>query len=405
MRNRIQILGFVLIITSCTMQNSQRVISQRIQNIENGLVEFTTPAGMFEPDSSGLANRMTLSERMVHYKVPGVSIAVIDANTIEWAKGYGFCKQGTEIPVTTGTLFQAASTSKLLTSVIALHFVEEGKLALDEDVNTYLKSWKIPGNECTREKKVTLRLLLTHQSGLPTTNFNHDEKKEYPTLIQVLQGETPALNKPAFVEFIPGTAWQYSNVGYDVIQLLLEDVSGKPFSQIAMETLFKPLGMKSSTFDYPLKLEFQAKEAMPHDSEGISREPAMHHTALAHGGLMTTPSDLARFICELMRAYQGLSSRILSPKMARELFRKELDLDPRMFGIPLGEGLGVFLFTDGSNPVFAHPGSNLPGTNCWLIGTPESGKGAVIMTNGAMGEVLSMEILTAVIQEYQWTGA
>jgi CubicO group peptidase (beta-lactamase class C family) len=172
-----------------------------------------------------------------------------------------------------------------------------------------------------------------------------------------------------------------------------------------METLFKPLGMKSSTFDYPLKLEFQAKEAMPHDSEGISREPAMHHTALAHGGLMTTPSDLARFICELMRAYQGLSSRILSPKMARELFRKELDLDLRMFGIPLGEGLGVFLFTDGSNPVFAHPGSNLPGTNCWLIGTPESGKGAVIMTNGAMGEVLSMEILTAVIQEYQWTGA
>jgi hypothetical protein len=117
---------------------------------------------------------------------------------------------------------------------------------------------------------------------------------------------------------------------------------------------------------------------------------------------VTTPSDLALFTCELMRAYQGLSSRLLSQQMACQMLHKALDLDPQMFGLPLGEGLGVMLYSTGRNLVFAHPGSNLPGTNCWLIGNPNVGKGAVVMTNGAMGEVLAMEIISAIIREYGW---
>ncbi|UCE07375.1 MAG: hypothetical protein JSW07_04920 [bacterium] len=81
----------------------------------------------------------------------------------------------------------------------------------------------------------------------------------------------------------------------------------------------------------------------------------------------------------------------------------ETDLNsynPRMFGIPLGEGLGVMLYGEGENFVFAHPGSNYPGMNCWLLGYPETGRGTVIMTNGAMGEVLAMEIIAAINREY-----
>jgi hypothetical protein len=119
---------------------------------------------------------------------------------------------------------------------------------------------------------------------------------------------------------------------------------------------------------------------------------------------MTTPSDLAVFTAELMRACQGLSSRLLSGEMMRQMLRKELDLDPQMFGLPLGEGLGVLLYGADENLVFAHPGSNLPGTNCWLLGSPSVGKGAVVMTNGALGEVLAMEIISAIIREYAWPG-
>jgi len=126
----------------------------------------------------------------------------------------------------------------------------------------------------------------------------------------------------------------------------------------------------------------------------------MPPTAVAHGGLMTTPSDLAIFTIELMRAYQGLSNRLLSKKTARQMFRKELDLDPRMFGVPISEGLGVMLYGEDENLVFAHPGSNYPGMNCWLIGYPETGRGAIVMTNGEKGEILAMEIISAINREY-----
>jgi len=193
-------------------------------------------------------------------------------------------------------------------------------------------------------------------------------------------------------------------MGYVVIQMALEDALGKPFPKIAQETVFRPLKMRSSTLTYPLRAELKAKEAVPHDAEGIAHEPYMLPTALAHGGLMTTPSDLARFTVELMRAYQGQSDRILSPEMVRRMFHPELDLDPNILGVPLSDGLGVFIYGKDQNFLFLHPGSNFPGATCWLIGSPESGKGAVVMTNGAMGELLSMEIITAIRNEYSWPG-
>jgi CubicO group peptidase (beta-lactamase class C family) len=378
------------------------MVNERIRHIESGLVEFTTPMDMFEPHGTEKKDRRTLLERMAHYRVPGVSIAVICEYGLEWAKAYGIHQVGSDRVVTTETFFQAASTSKLVTAALVLRLVEQGILDLDQDVNKYLRSWKVQESEFTAEQKVTLRLLLTHQSGLPTTNFDQEPDAGDPTLVQVLNGEPPAMNRPAVVEYTPGTMWQYSNVGFAVIQQILEATTDKPFSRLAQEILFEPLGMKYSTFAYPLRQELRSREAMPHDADGIAREPAMCPTALAHGGLMTTPSDLALFTCELMRAYQGLSSRLLSKQMMRQMLRKELDLDPQMFGLPLGLGLGVLLYGRDENLVFAHPGSNLPGMNCWLLGNPSVGKGAVVMTNGAMGEVLAMEIISAIIREYGW---
>jgi CubicO group peptidase (beta-lactamase class C family) len=377
-------------------------MNKRIRYVENGLVEFTTPRAMFHPHGKETQDRRTLSDRMAHYKVPGVSIAVICDYELEWAKGYGIHQVGSDRMVTTETFFQAASTSKLVTAALALHLVEKGILDLDQDVNTYLRSWQVRENEFTVQRKVTLRLLLTHQSGLPTTNLHWEDNAGDPTLVQVLGGEAPAMNAPAIVAYTPGTMWQYSNLGFVVIQQLLEDATNQSFAQLAREVVFEPLGMEDSTFEYPLRQDLRSREAMPHDADGIAREPAMCPTALAHGGLMTTPSDLALFACELMRAYQGLSSRLLSQQMACQMLHKALDLDPQMFDLPLGEELGVMLYGTGRNLVFAHPGSNLPGTNCWLIGNPSVGKGAVVMTNGAMGEVLAMEIISAIIREYEW---
>ncbi len=386
---------------SCTRKQDFE-INQRIEHIENGLITFKSPLGMFQPDSIQRANPGTIHERMGDYQVPGVSITVVDDYELEWARAYGVTDVNTDEPVTTETIFEAASTSKLITAVMALSFVQKGFIDLDTDVNNYLKSWQIPENEFTKKEKVTLRRLLTHQAGLPTTNFS-EEDTGYPTLINVLNGESPAINKPAIPELVPGTQWQYSNVGYDLIQLLLEDISGKTFSHIAQEIIFKPLNMKNSSFEYPLDSEKQKREAMPHDAQGVSREPLMHLTALAHAGLTTTPTDLAKFTNEIMLSYQGKSEKILSQEMVKQLLNKELDLDPRMLGISISEGLGVLVMGEGKDLVLTHPGSNLPGLNCWLIGWPEQGTAAVVMTNGAQGEILAMEIISAIISEYHLT--
>ena len=377
-------------------------IRQRIHNIENGLLEiFIDPKGFTSFNSiTQTKNKTKLTDRMSFYKIPGVSIAVINDNQIEWAKGYGTLKAETGIPVTPESYFEAGSVSKLIVSAITLHYVEAGKLSLDEDVNTYLKSWQIPENEFTRIKKVTLRLLLSHQSGMPLLNMMwYDGKIGVPSLVEVVKGEAPAWNKAAIPEFVPGTKWQYSNIGYVIIQLLLEDVIGKPLAQIAQETIFDPLGMKSSTFSYPLKEELRRSEAMPHNKNGESCEPAMHGSALAQGGLVTTPSDLAKFTIEVMLAYQGRSSVIFSQGMAEKLFNREREID--FHGLPMVMGLGVFL-RGNEHFSFNHTGYNWPGSGCWLEGCPGSGRGVILMVNGENAMFLELEILAAIFNEYEW---
>ena len=373
--------------------------AQRIRDVENGLVAFAPGA---PPDPGQAPKLMTLAERMAFYKVPGVSIAVIDQGGIEWAKGYGVLKAGSPAPVTTASLFEAASTTKAVVVAIVLKLVQDGKLDLDADVNRYLKSWRIAENEFTKAQKVTLRLLLTHRAGLPVTNFPYDEKGAPPTLVQVLRGEAPASNKAAAVELTPGSKWQYSNIGYVVVQRVLEDVLGQPLEAIAREWVFAPLGMVDSTFAYPLAPARHEDEALPHDEAGAAQPPAMHPSALAQGGLMTTPTDLARFVCELLLAYHGRSQRLLNQASVQRMIAKELDLDPRLFGFPVAEGLGVFVSSSGANLSFSHPGNNYPGATCWLLAFPGRLQGAVIMTNGAGGELLTLELIASLSAAYSW---
>jgi CubicO group peptidase (beta-lactamase class C family) len=398
-------LAILLIIVPCSAQQKDAQIEQRIQRIENGLVEFSSPSltAIFQAPAAEASKNLALSERMAFYQVPGVSIAVINDYKVEWTKGYGVTKAGSDTPVTPETLFEAASTTKLLGSVIALRLVEQRKLNFDEDVNQYLKSWKIPENEFTQEEKVTLRRLLTHQSGLNRPDGGFDEEEgSVPSLVQILKGEAPAKNQAAVVEYVPGSKHQYSNMGYLVIQLLLEDVMGKPYPQIVEETIFEPLGMKNSTLVHPLKPKLQKRWAMPHDQEGKAYDRPQSPTALAQGGLVTTSTDLALFAVELMRAYQGQSGGILSQKTVQQMFSTQKELDSSQFFGISGQGMGTFLVGKGQNVYFLYPGYNTPGATCVLIASPVTGKGAVIMTNSAAGLQLSLEILPAITSEYGW---
>jgi CubicO group peptidase (beta-lactamase class C family) len=193
-----------------------------------------------------------LVDRMATLRVPGVSIAVIHAGKIEWARGFGVASIG-GADVNSNTLFQAASISKAVTAMAVLSLVQEGKIDLDKDVNQYLRTWKVPANSLTDKAKVTTRELLTHTAGMTVHGFpGYASDAPLPTLVQVLNGEKPANTPAIVVDMVPGTEWRYSGGGFVVAQLLLQDVTGEPFPAFMKEKVLGPAGMGHSTFEQPL---------------------------------------------------------------------------------------------------------------------------------------------------------
>ena len=245
--------------------------------------------------------------------------------------------------------------------------------------------------------------MLTHTAGInrPDSLFGYEDDN-IPTLIQVLNGEKPALNDPVKVEFVPGSKHQYSNLGYTIIQKLLEDVTGKSFHILMKEVIFDPLEMKNSTLEFPLPEELRKRAVLPHTKEGEAKKKELHETALAHGNLSCSTIDLSKFLLELLNSYNGKSEKILSKNMIRKMLEPQRAFEPTEFMGMTGQALGMFLMSNEKNTFFLHPGGNEPGTNCFLVGSPKTGQGAIIMSNGSMGELINMQLTYTIANEYNW---
>ena len=308
-------------------------IARRIENVESGLRQAVI--------TEGRDSRFTLAERMAHYNVPGVSIAVINNGRIEWARGYGVLEAGGDEPVTTETMFQAASISKPVAAVGALSLVESGALTLDADVNDYLTSWKVPQSEFTVEQPLTLAHLLSHSGGVTVHGFRgyaHDE--QVPTLTQLLDGQAPANSDPIRVDTKPGDLWRYSGGGFCIVQQMMIDASGKPFPELMQEFVLGALGMEHSTYEQPLPERLSASAARGHRPDG-QLVPGRWHTypEMAAAGLWTTPSDLARFAIDVINTFEGKSAAVLSRDRVIEM----LTVQHGNYG--LGLSIGFFLRT------------------------------------------------------------
>jgi CubicO group peptidase (beta-lactamase class C family) len=356
------------------------------QAVENGLLPANTIKGKPLPI-------LNLADRMKRYNVPGVSIAVIDQTAIAWAQGYGVQQAGTSDPVTTQTRFQAASISKPVSAMAALWLVQSGKLDLDADVNHILRSWQVPENEHTRDRKATLRGVLSHTAGLTVHGFpGYAAGEEVPSVRQILDGEPPANTEPVRVEHVPGSQFQYSGGGYTVMQQLLEDITGQPFSEFMQSTVLDRLQMDHSTFEQPLPQEYAGDAATAHTGNGQPVDGKWHtYPERAAAGLWTTPSDLARYAIEILKSSTGGSNRILSVEMTREM------LTPIMNNHGLGPRIQKF----DDSIEFSHAGGN-EGFRCFLVGYTGAQQGAVVMTNSDNGNVLMMEIIRSIAHAYGW---
>lgn len=380
--------ALVLVAAACGGDSSSG--SDRMVRVEEGLVSAAT------------GEQISLTEMMDSRLVPGVSVAVVNDFEIEWAKGYGLAETDTERLVTAETLFQTGSIGKPITAAAVLYFVDEGLLDLDTDISEYLTSWRPPESGYTTTEKVTLRRLLSHTAGITVGGFvGYPPDDPLPTLPQILDGEFPA-NSPAVRSYaVPGSGWQYSGGGYVIIQQLLEDMTGKSFSQVLEETVFEPLGMTSTFYAAPLPDDFHSQAASAHNRAGRVGPTGKWHDLPEFGsgaGLWSTPSDLARFVIEIMRAYRGESDLILSQPTAELMLRPVVTFPDS----EVHQGLGFVVSGTGDNLVVAHSGGNEPGYQAVLIAIPGSGQGVAIMTNSASGSMAYNDILASIISEYQW---
>ena len=368
-----------------------RSVEERIARIENGLV--------FNPLAVKGQTAYKLAEQMEYYKVPGVSVALFERDHIAWARGYGYADVAQQLPVTPETLFQAASISKPVSALAALHLVEEGKLSLDENVNAKLKSWKVPENQFTKTQKVTLRRLLTHSAGLTVHGFpGYASGEIVPTIIQTLDGDKPANTPAVRVDTEPGRILRYSGGGFTVMQLLLTDVTDTAFPELMKELVLRPAGMERSTYQQPLPKDMEGSKATPYVTSGEAVKGGPHTYPEGAAGLWTTPSDLGYLALEVEKEYDGLSQKILTPTMARQYLTVQARgswLEPGQFG------LGIQIKGSGNSLEFMHAGANA-GYRCLLVDFPERHQGVAIMTNSESGDHVMYALLRSIAREYDW---
>lgn len=331
--------------------------------------------------------------QMSQRRITGLSLAIIQGGRIVKEKGFGFADKGSNTPVTPATLFQAGSISKSVAAAGALWLVERGSLSLDADVNSELRTWKVPENQYTKTQKVTLRRILSHTAGLTVHGFpGYDKAVTLPTLVQVLDGAKPA-NTPAIrVDTVPGSQWRYSGGGYTVMQQLIVDVTNQRFPDFMRDRVLRPLGMLSSTYEQPLPSEKAGSTAAGYYSNGKAVEGRWHvYPEMAAAGLWTTASDLARFSIGIQQSLAAKSNPVISQPMARQMLTIEKQDD----------GLGVFLQHRGTELAFYHNGRD-EGFDAFMLAYAGTGQGAVIMINANDDSGTVEKIVNAIAKEYGW---
>jgi len=372
------------LISNCFAQQDEVLLAE-ISAIENGLIKNIQIKGES-------AQKFNIQERMDHYKVPGVSIAIVENGKIKWAKGYGFANTETKTKVDANTLFQAGSISKPVAALAVLKLFENNSLELNTDVNSYLKSWQIPENKFTETEKVTLEKLLTHTAGMTVHGFpGYQQTDDFPEIIDVLNGK--GNTGKITVDTMPGSIWRYSGGGYTVMEKVVEDVSGLALEEYMSKNILLPIGMKNSTYQQPITKKWQKNISAAYDRNGKLIDGLWNnYPEQAAAGLWTTPSDLALYCIEIQDIAQHKKEGVLKKETVQKMLTKHKN----------NWGLGPSLKYEKDSLLFGHGGKNAGFTND-MNAYAYQGNALIVMTNADNGGKLISEIENAVSSYYNWS--
>ena len=272
------------------------------------------------------------------------------------------------------TVFPVASMSKWITAVGVMELVRKGSIDLDVPVSRYLKRWTLPASQFDLNG-VTTRRLLSHTAGLTDGLGFGDYRLEerLPTLEESLRAPRASTGQPTaiVVGYQPGSRWQYSGAGYLIMQLLVEEATGRPFGDFMRKSVLEPLGMSCSSFDNMPS----PQSARPYDISGRAAR-RFQYAAAAATGFSTCVSDMVRWV----QAHLEAGSPQLLDAELRRLMREP---HGRKFGFEIW-GLGTMLYapTRKGAFVFGHDGNNDPAINAAVRINPDNGDGIIVLTSG-----------------------
>ena len=323
----------------------------------------TAPAGALTEIAPTLQNPQELetffdgvfAATLEQQQIPGATVSLVKDGQLVFAKGYGYADLEREVPVVADkTLFRIGSISKLFTWTAVMQLVEQGKLDLDADVNTYLSDFQIPA---TYPQPITLTHLMTHTPGFEdwAIGLIVPSEEGLKPLSQVLAEKIPARVRP------PGELSAYSNYGVALAGYIVERVSGMPFEQYVQENIFQPLGMDNSTFNQPPPEPLAAEMATGYVQTGNLPLPKEFEyiTLFPAGSMSATATDMAKFAISHLQNGRYGNTRILESDTARIMHQQQFTHDPRVSGWTYGfmeaqlNNLRLIYHTGGTNQFFS----------------------------------------------------
>ncbi|MBQ3269929.1 MAG: GNAT family N-acetyltransferase [Oscillospiraceae bacterium] len=276
--------------------------------------------------------KLTILERFT-----GMGCAWLNAAGEESAEYFGTADREANIAVNGDTIFPACSISKFVTAICVMKLREQKMIDIDEPVNDYLGQWKLCTPEGS-ESDATVRALLCHTAGIRDGEAGFcGLRRGNPEirLIDILEGRTAYNDRPARAEKPQGTAFEYSDAGYCVLQLMLQERMRMPFEDIARELVFDPLGLRDTFFASPENAaRFEGRVAAGYDEDGLP-VPGKYLPVpdLAASGLWSTPKELLIIAKAFIGVLHG-EDALLQAESAREMARPANDFP--------WTGLGVF---------------------------------------------------------------
>lgn len=355
---------------------------------------FGNPAGVVR------ANRLLpeqldelVPDLLDRFDIPGATIALVQGGTVSWTNAYGYADVDSNRRMTTDTVCRLESITKSITAWGIMRLVEKGAIELDASVTEYVTSWEFPEIEFDWED-VTIRRLLSHSAGLPSGIYeNFDLDDPLPSLIEVLNDQVGAPAAQPTDE--PGTRFRYSNPGYVLLELVIEDVTGRDYAEYIESTVLQPLGMDQATFD--ITSVEDERIATNYTRTGKSVGP-YHEPARAHGMLLSPIEDIAKFVAASVSGENGspVGNEILLETTAQTMYNPEIATTGFQGLGSDAYGLGHLIETLPNGERAVMHGGQGTGSWAWFHAVPETGDGIVILTNSER----SLRLIATVVKQW-----